>query len=629
MKTLEEIRDLFVSARKLANEASPSNVEIVAEKIQAISDHCKELYAVETSYLEKAKCINMYESLDNIVSILLARGFVDERVAAFFGFIDAAKGAPSFSDISSGNGTVKKPDLPPPPAAGKGSLPESEWFVGGEKGNTPAGGDLTPPPPPAKEDKANEPDGEDVPTPPTPKTEKPAVDGNGKIPVASDDKLEPQSFDEFIGQEHIIRRLREEIEAAKILGKSYIDNIMLFGNRGLGKSTLMKLIAKELGVEFRFIDCTSLMNNTESQKSFHQFFMNIAAMDEPVVIACDEIHALTPRLQSCLLTLLNDRVYSYLANGVTKNIPIKNFTFIGATTDYDAVLTTLKDRCSNLTFMMKDYTRDELRRILINKLAAVGLTASEDALWRCINRCRSSIRDVRSIVLGLRTKAVVYKTSEVNVDMAELYFKERGLDPIGLNEKDLEILRAIANEPRGSISEETLSARVYLDPKILTKEYEPYLMKIGFISINSRGRTLTPIAEEYLRYGYYEFADGTHVGEKPAPDGSMTLTPIAKNSTPETPAPVETPVPPASEQEPTPPAKEEEPLPPAPVEIAPPPVPVDEGETPAIPELPTPPEAPAEIPMPVDPPVPPAPPAPAEEIPPVPVPVDNGEGEGE
>ena len=610
MKTLEEIRELFVSARKLASEASPSSVDIVAEKITAISDHCKELYAVETSFLEKAKCINMYESLDNIVSILQARGFIDERVAAFFGFIDGT----DFGDISSGNGTVKKPVLPETPEPKKGagsSLPPSEWFVGSSKGSEKPrekGGSSLPPPPKAPEAPAA-PKAEEAPAPQAPQA--PAeIEGNGQIPVANEDNVEPQCFDDFIGQEHIISRLKEEISAAKVLGKTYIDNIMLFGNRGLGKSTLMKLIAKELGVEFRFIDCTSLMNNTESQKSFHQFFMYIAAMDAPVVIACDEIHALTPRLQSCLLTLLNDRVYSYLANGVTKNVPIKNFTFIGATTDYDAVLTTLKDRCSNLTFMMKDYSRDELRRILINKLAAVGLTADEESLFRCINRCRSSIRDIRSIVLGLRTKAVNAKTSQVTVDMVEIYFKGRGLDPIGLSEKDREILAAIANEPRGSISEETLSARVYLDPKILTKEYEPYLMKIGFISINSRGRTLTPAAEEYLRYGYYEFADGSHVGEKPAPDGSIELTPIAPKANAEE-AP-EAPEAPKAEEAPEAPAAPE-----VPSEEPPAPVPVDETPAPA--------EAPEDItPLPI----PVAPPA-ASDVPPPPATSDDGEGEGE
>ena len=58
------------------------------------------------------------------------------------------------------------------------------------------------------------------------------------------------------------------------------------------------------------------------------------------------------------------------------------------------------------------------------------------------------------------------------------------------------------------------------------KEYEPYLLRIGFISIVNRGRVLTPKAEDYLRYGYYEYGDGTTVGTKPALGGDGLEIPV-------------------------------------------------------------------------------------------------------
>ena len=62
MKSLEQIKELFVSARELVKVASPDSVDVVIEKITEISNHCKELYEIETSYIERAKCINMYTS---------------------------------------------------------------------------------------------------------------------------------------------------------------------------------------------------------------------------------------------------------------------------------------------------------------------------------------------------------------------------------------------------------------------------------------------------------------------------------------------------------------------------------------------------------------------------------------
>lgn len=505
MKTLQEIRELFVSARNLAIEASPAKAKDAAKNITAISEHCKALYETETSYLMRAKCRNLFESLDNIVKILLVKGFLDERVGAFFGLLSDC--GPSFGGISRGEGTISDPgfeDLltpqndPPCPLDGALKI-SSERPEESIAPPVPSPNATTNAPEEAAIDEANG----------DPKT--------ATLPVPSVDDLEPKYLDDFIGQEHIVRRLKDEISAAKILGHHYIDHVLLFGNRGLGKTTLMKIISRELNVDFHFLDASSLMNDVKSQRNFNEFIQRIASKNVPAIIAIDEIHMLSTKLQSNLLTLLEDRIYNYLTESGPKTLKMPEFTFIGATTDYNLVLSTLKDRCKNLTFLMVDYTRDQLRRIFINKFKAKGLTINEDALFSCINRCRSSIRDVTSIVKGLYTKAIISKTSVITKEMAEAYFTDRELDPIGLKKKELELLRAIQNESKGFISEETLAARLYLDPKIMVQEYEPHLLKIGFISINSRGRCLTPKAEDYLQYGYFDFGDGTVIGAKPAP----------------------------------------------------------------------------------------------------------------
>jgi len=536
MRTLSEIRDLFVGARNLAKEASPAKVQEAAKKLKGISDHCKDLYSISSTYIERAKCRNIYESIDNVIEILGAYGFCNETVGAFFGLTSGA-GA-SFSDISSGKGTILKSEIPAMLSSdGKDAAKDTSAKA------APAVAPVAPPAPPAVSMPMPVANAPKVAEPP--KAQAPARAASqptGRIPVASEDNMAPQSLDDFIGQEHVVRRLKDEIAAARALGKQHIDHILFFGNRGLGKSTLMKLIAKELGVRFEFLDCTSFMNDVNSQRMFNEFMVRISQLEEPVVIAFDEIHALPTRIQSNLLTLLNDRVYNYMTkSGEAKSVPIKNFTFIGATTDYDSVLSTLKDRCKNLTFFLKDYTRDELTKIFVNKFAAMGMHTTPDVLFACVNRCRSSIRDVCAIIKGIHTKAVLAKTDVVTLDMAEAYFTERDMDAIGLMETERKLLRVILEDPRGSVSEETLAARLYLDPAILTKEYEPYLMKIGFLSISNRGRTLTQKAEDYMRFGYFDFGGGITIGEKPDPDGSMKVSAPAPKAAPapavEVPAP--------------------------------------------------------------------------------------------
>lgn len=524
MKTIVEIKDLYVSARELAYEASPSSVDAVADKLKQISDHCKELYKIEKTYLERAKCINLYESLDNIISILKSRGFLDPAIVSFFGFDKNGSGI-SFGDLAMGKGTVKAPVMPNPTFASPIEMPinsvEQPTYPhidvkSPNKDDSKGECGVTSVPPKTSAPTVNL--KKENPTPVKANDVPPTIVGarNGGSLPSIDEMMVPKYLDDFIGQEDIKRRLKDKIEAAKKLGEKHIDNILLIGTRGLGKTTLMEIIANELGLQdnYVFIDCTKFQNNVESQKIFHQVFMRIIEKNAPVVIGCDEVHALSTRMQETLYTLLEKRVYAYLTNsGESKVIPIKEFTFIGATTDYQKLAGPFKDRC--IECLMHDYTREELCTIMERKLVSVGLSMDRESVVACINRCHSSIREVAFIIKELRPKAVNAGANFITREMVETYFKEVRVDAIGLKSKSLEILNAIKSEQTGVISEETLAARVSLEPSILTQEYEPLLLKMGFISITNKGRCLTVVAENYLKYGYYRFSDGSYVGQLP------------------------------------------------------------------------------------------------------------------
>ena len=315
---------------------------------------------------------------------------------------------------------------------------------------------------------------------------------------------DPESLRGFIGQKHVVTALLKEIAIAKNEGRNHLDNILLLGNPGLGKTTLMRLIAKDLGVQFEFIDCSQFRNSQQSLKALQNFFQRVAKINAPVVIGMDEIHMLTPELQSSLLTLLNDRIYvSPLdINGQCQRFEIPEFTFIGATTDDDKVLDTVKNRCLRLKFQLVDYTPEELTRIYRNKFAAKNITVSDEAIALCVPRSRGAIRYVNSIVDGLNNELYtddgIRFSTHVSEEIACNYFAKKGIDPMGLEAKDLEILNAIADARDGVISAEVLSAQVGLDPKKYLSEYERYLIKIGFISISGRGRSLTEKARKYL-----------------------------------------------------------------------------------------------------------------------------------
>ena len=520
---IEQLREFYVTARNAVKEGKQDSVAIY--NLTKLYDYVENLFE-RGSILDRVKSRKLYEALNTVMNLIKSNGLKDATVLRFFGLkIEDIKIAKP-PVTSEGDGLeMAKPDSDPfdylsPDADNKEGGENSDGNIGDNSGDGANNGDIEGEQKPDDNNKgsdgANGEDGSEAQNP-ADANEGEAINGEGDSSVEDDEDdpnriKAPDTLDDFIGQAHIVARLKKEIAVAKAQGIKHLQNILLFGGRGLGKSTLMQILANELGVRFEWIDASQFQSSHTSEKQFLAFLQNISNLDEPVLIGIDEIHALPGKIQSSLLTLLQSREFVYMdKSGHNHRIPIKEFTFVGATTDPQDVLPTIKDRCKNLTFYMQDYTHDELMLIFKRKFASKKLKIAESLIEKCIPRCRCSIREVEAIVIGLLTETLYIGTNTVTDEILENYFKERGVDDMGLEAQDIEVLRVLASDPTGTMSADTLASKLGIDVKVLLSEREPYLLKIDFVSVVNRGRFITDKGRAHLKKIDGDGTDGANV----------------------------------------------------------------------------------------------------------------------
>src|SRR5579872_3787308 len=109
----------------------------------------------------------------------------------------------------------------------------------------------------------------------------------------------PESLIEFTGQDEVIGNLTVFLASAKKQGVA-LDHVLLSGGPGLGKTTLSKIIAQELGTQLHYIMGPGL------QKAGDLYSLLLDRVHEGDVVLIDEIHRLSPVVAESLYGVMED-----------------------------------------------------------------------------------------------------------------------------------------------------------------------------------------------------------------------------------------------------------------------------------------------------------------------------------
>lgn len=306
--------------------------------------------------------------------------------------------------------------------------------------------------------------------------------------------LRPSRFSEYVGQENIKENLLIACSAAK-RRKEALDHILFHGPPGLGKTSLARIMAQELGVGFKSTSGPVIERPGDLAAI-------LTSLQEHDVLFIDEIHRLSRVVEEILYPAMEDYQLDILIgqgpSAKSIKIDVKPFTLIGATTRTGLLTSPLRDRFG-MVLRLDYYSAENLTTIVERSAKILGLELERGAADEIGRRSRGTPRIANRILKRVRDFAQERSSGAVTIDVARAALDLMQIDAFGLDRMDKVILETIAHKfSGGPVGLETIAAAIGEDKDTLEDVYEPYLIQQGFVARTKRGREVTELGFERL-----------------------------------------------------------------------------------------------------------------------------------
>ena len=309
-----------------------------------------------------------------------------------------------------------------------------------------------------------------------------------------ENNIRPSEMADFTGQPQTIENLRIFIKAAKIRGEA-LDHVLFHGPPGLGKTTLSRIIANELGVNIKETSGPVI----EKPGDLAGLLTNLETND---VLFIDEIHRLSNVVEEYLYAAMEDfRIDIMIDSGPNARsvqINLNPFTLVGATTRSGLLTAPLLSRFG-IKARLEYYNAETLQKIILRSAGILGTSISTDAAGEISRRSRGTPRISNSLLRRVRDFAQVLNDGIIDLGITQHALKALNVDEHGLDDMDNRILKVIIDKFKGGpVGITTIATAVGEEPGTLEEVYEPFLIQEGFLQRTARGREATAKAYTHL-----------------------------------------------------------------------------------------------------------------------------------
>lgn len=289
--------------------------------------------------------------------------------------------------------------------------------------------------------------------------------------------IRPATFDDVIGQEDTIHRLRIMTSGCKSSGQ-VMPHVLIDGPPGLGKTTIASAIANEMGKNLYTVNAPSV----RSAKNIMPYLMG---MEPGSILFIDEIHRLPKLVEEFLYPVMEDFRIDMLVQNKPDSIDIPVFTMVGATTSSGSLSQPFHDRFTvkeHLSF----YEENVLAKLAGLNAEKMGLSLTADEAYQIARRSKGTPRILNARIQWYKSYVSYYPKER---DMDKI-FSSQGIDENGFDCNDTAYIDLLKKNRCNPLGLKSISGMTGIAMETIENSIEPYMIRMGYVIRTQRGRIL-------------------------------------------------------------------------------------------------------------------------------------------